>query len=410
MRLDKAFMKEMNKKERGGRHTLKILILTVAILIIGIIGFSCVQGLRTVGWSGGAVSDSTLYVGTSEGRLVSVDLTDDSRHWAEKLAVSSSGGGLFGCIPAGGGCAGASGVAIYGTPSFSDELVYIAGYNGKIYAYTKDLVTRWVYPREGYLPPIVGGIVVSDGKVFFGCSDGKVGGNDVNGPIFALDAETGDPVWDSPFYIDTGEKIWSTPVVSDGTLYIGSFDKKVYAINTTDGTKKWEYLTEGIVTATPLVADGIVYVGSHDRYFYALDAGDGTLRWTYEAGNWFWAKPVIYEGKIYAGCLDGKVYVFDAATGNYLNEFNLEGPLAAEPVIFEDNVIFCTREGTLYSINATQNTLRQLAVLSEDDLNVNGPLAIDDGIVYIHTPDLLLHRVNAETGAILNTISLSIGE
>jgi outer membrane protein assembly factor BamB len=396
-------MKEMNNKERGGRHTLKILILTVAILIIGIIGFSCVEGLRTVGWSGGGVSDSTLYVGTSEGRLVSVDLTDDSRHWAEKLAASSSGGGLFGCIPAGGGCAGASGVAIYGTPSFSDELVYIAGYNGKIYAYTKDLVTRWVYPREGYFEPIVGGVVVSEGKVFFGCSDGFV---------YALDAETGDFLWSFSTEGENGkrEKIWSTPVVSDGTLYIGSFDKKVYAVNTADGIKKWEYLTGGIVTATPLVADGSVYVGSHDRYFYALNAGDGTPRWTYEAGNWFWAKPVIYEGKIYAGCLDGKVYVFGAATGNNLNTFELGGPLAAEPVIFEDNVIFCTREGTLYSINATQNTLRQLAVLSEDDLKVNGPLAIDDGIVYIHTPDLLLRQVNAETGAILNTISLSIGE
>jgi outer membrane protein assembly factor BamB len=396
-------MKETNKKARNGRRTLKILILTVSILVIGIIGFSCVKGLRTVGWSGGAVTDNTLYVGTSEGRLVAVNLADNSRHWAEKLAVSSTGGGLFGCIPAGGGCAGASGVAIYGTPSFSDELVYIAGYNGKVYAYTKDLVTRWVYPREGYLEPIVGGVVVSQDKVFFGCSDGY---------IYALDAATGDFLWSFSTKGEKGktEKIWSTPVVSDGTLYIGSFDKKVYAINTADGTEKWEYLTEGIVTATPLVADDSVFVGSHDRYFYVLNASDGNLKGSYEAGNWFWAKPVLYDGKIYAGCLDGKVYVFDAATGNYLNEFNLEGPLAAEPVIFGDNVIFCTQEGTLYSINTTQDSLKQLAVLDEGDVEVNGPLAIDDGIVYIHTPDLDLHQVNAETGAILNTISLSIGE
>jgi hypothetical protein len=44
-------------------------------------------------------------------------------------------------------------VAIYGTPNICD-LVYIAAYNGKIYAYTRTLGARWVYPREGYLQPL----------------------------------------------------------------------------------------------------------------------------------------------------------------------------------------------------------------------------------------------------------------
>jgi len=397
-------MKDTTTTKKNRRHIGKILILAVLLLLIGIVGFSCIEGLTAIGWSGGAISDNTLFVGTQEGRLVAVNLTDGSRLSTNKLTVSGGSGGLFGCVPAGGGCAGASGVAIYGTPSFDDELVFIAGYNGKVYAYNKEnLATRWVYPREGYLEPIVGGVVVSNGRVYLAGSDGYV---------YALDAETGDPLWSYSTGDGNGdnEKIWSTPAVSDGTLYVGSFDKNAYAINTADGTRKWEFLTEGTITTTPLIIDGTVYVGSHDRYFYALNAADGTLKWKFMGENWFWAKPVIYEGKIYAGNLDGKVYVLDAATGNKLNEFNLEGPLAADPANYEDNVIFSTREGTVYSIDTTQNTVRQLAVLNEGKVKVNGPLAVSDGVIYLHSQDQTLRRVNADTGAILGTISLSIGE
>lgn len=398
-------MKDTTNNKKGRRHIGKILFLAVIVLLLGVIGFSCVEGLTAIGWSGGAVSDNTLYVGTQQGRLVAIDLTDRSRLSAEELSAGGTGGGLFGCMPVGGGCAGGSGVAIYGTPAYSDELVYIAGYNGRVYAYNKDnLATRWVYPREGYLEPIVGGAVVSDGGVYFAGSDGF---------IYGLDAETGDFLWaySTGKDGDKGKNIWSTPAVADGTVYVGSTDKNVYAVNAADGTRKWLFTTEGAVTAIPLVVDGTVYIGSHDRYLYAINASDGTLKWKSMGENWFWAKPVLYEGKIYAGCLDGKVYILDAATGNKLNEFDLEGPLAADPVMYEENVIFCTREGTLYSINTLQNSLRQLAVLdAEDEVKVNGPLAIHDGVVYVHTQDLKLRQVNADNGAILGTISLSIGE
>ncbi|HEY96659.1 MAG TPA: PQQ-binding-like beta-propeller repeat protein [Dehalococcoidia bacterium] len=397
-------MNQISRKKRRLSLTGKIFAVTVLLLVIGAIGFGCVKGLTAIGWSGGVVSDDTIYLGTQEGRLVAFNLTDESRLSAEKISAGSSGGGLFGCIPAGGGCAGGAGVAIYGTPYFTDELVYIAGYNGKVYAYNKEnLATRWVYPREGYLEPIVGGVVVSDGRLYFGGSDGYV---------YALDAETGDFLWEADTRSEDykRDKIWATPAIADGTMYIGSTNKVFYAFNTADGSRKWVFPTEGAVTATPLVVDGTVYIGSHDRYLYALNAADGTLKWKFMAENWFWAKPLLHDGKIYAACLDGKVYVLDAATGSKLNEFDLEEPLASDPVMHDDNVIFCTREGAIYSINTAQNSLRQLAVIDEGKVEINGPLAIHDGVIYIHTSDLLLRRVNAETGAILSSLVLSFGE
>ncbi len=384
--------------KQGKRRAGMILLLVFMLIAIGLAGSGCVKGLAPIGWSGGAVSDGTLFVGSREGRLVAIDLADESRQWGDPLRTTAQGGGFLGCAPgaAGGGCgAGASGVAIYGTPVVSGELVYIAGYNGKIYAYTTDsLAMRWVYPREGNLEPIVGGVVIAEDMVYFGCSDGSV---------YTLDATNGDPLWK----FETGDRIWSTPTVIDNTVYIGSFDKKLYALNATDGIKKWEFETEGSIITTPLVSNGIVYFGSFDRSFYAVNAADGSLKWKFMAENWFWAKPVILNNTVYAGCLDGKVYALKGDSGDKVTEFNMGSPVASSPVIVNSSIVYTSREGIVYVIDTGSNALSQLAVIEEE---VYGPLAIHEGIVYIHTQDLALHRVNAINGAVLRTVSLKVPE
>jgi len=379
--------------KQGKWRVGRILFLAVMLIGIGLFGLGCVEGLQPIGWSGGAVSGDTMFVGSSEGRLVAINLSDESRQWTMPLKRTGQTGGLFGCAPAyGGGCGGgASGVAIYGTPVIAGDLVYIGGHNGKVYAYTiESLSMRWVYPREGYFEPIVGGLVVARGKVYFGNSDGNV---------YALDAATGDPLWE----FKTGEKIWSTPAISNGTLYIGSFDKKLYALNADDGSIVWEFPTEGSIITTPLVSNGTVYFGSFDRHFYAVNIADGSLKWKFMGENWFWAQPVLYENTIYAGCLDDKVYALRADNGTKVAEFNLGSPVSSSPVIFDSSIIFASREGMVYTIDTRNNSLRELATMEE---KVYGPLSISDEIVYIHTQDLTLHRINALNGAVLRSISL----
>lgn len=390
--------KNLKNKSSIGR----IVLLLALIIAVSIAGFSCVRGLAPIGWSGGTVSDGTLYVGSREGRLVSVNLTSESRSWSEALK-SASQPGLFGCSPAtgGGGCgSGSSGVAIYGAPVISGELVYMAGYNGKIYACNiGTLATRWVYPRDSYLPPIVGGLVVAQGKLFFGCSSGKIDNKKVNGILFALDAATGDFL----YQVETDDKIWATPAVAGDTLYFGSFDKKIYALNIADGTIKWEFPTEGAIVATPLVSNGTIYIGSLDRNLYALNASDGSLKWEFAAGNWFWAEPVVYNDMIYAGCLDGYVYVIRAANGEKVSEFDLGYPVSSQPVVVDSSVIFATRKGAVYSLATDSNQIRLLADIKNE---VNGPLTACNGIIYIHTQGLMLYRINANDGSILSAISL----
>ena len=64
----------------------------------------------------------------------------------------------------------------------------------------------------------------------------------------------------------------SSPAIGpDGTVYVGSLDNKLYAINGKSGVKLWEFETGDAVSSSPAIgSDGTVYVGSFDHKLYAI--------------------------------------------------------------------------------------------------------------------------------------------
>jgi outer membrane protein assembly factor BamB len=384
----------------------RIAFLLALVIAVGLVAFGCVSGLAAVGWSGGTVADGTLYVGSQQGQLVAVNLADDGRAFSKAL-VPVSQSGLFGCSASSGGlggCAGgAAAVPIYGTPVVYGDHVYIAGYNGVVNSYFSDtLQIDETYPVGSNLQPIVGGLVVADGYLYFGCSDGKV---------YALDAVKLKEKWGSPFA--TGDKIWGTPAVDGDTLYIGSFDKNLYAIDINTGEAIWEqpFKTQGSIFATPLIRDGVVYIGSFDRKLYAVNAATGKEIWHFpqddsvkKSSNWFWTQPVIINDVLYVGCLDHFVYVINPTTGVKITELDLKNPLASAPVVVADSVVFANTKGVVYSVSTVTNEVKELVDLKK---TVNGPLAAYGEIVYVHTQENVIQRINAVTGALLNPISLN---
>ena len=73
---------------------------------------------------------------------------------------------------------------------------------------------------------------------------------------------------------ETGGYVTSSPAIgSDGTVYVGSEDDKLYAINGQTGVKLWEFQTGMDVYSSPAIgSDGTVYVGSEDKKLYAIKA------------------------------------------------------------------------------------------------------------------------------------------
>lgn len=381
----------------------RVFILLAIILAMVLVFTGCVRGMTPIGWSGIAISDDVAFTGSKDGRLVSVNLATTSRMPAEPLRMASSGG--FGCATtgAGGGACGGSApsVAIYGTPALAMDvpvwgnMVFIAGYNGKVFAYNADNVQqqRWVFPIEGNISPIVSGIIVNGDTLYFGGTDGFV---------YALETATGALKW----RFETGGEIWASPAVQDDILVIGSFDKKIYALNAETGEKIWEFATGANNVATAIIVDGIVYAGSLDRNFYALDLDNGNEVWRFTGQNWFWAKPVEVNGRIYAPCLDNFVYVLNAQNGDKVAEYDVQGQVASWPAVVGDQVVVATQNSLLWSLNTSDLTAapRQIATIPE---GVTSPLATEGDMVYINAPDNRILGYNVNTGSSIQPISLS---
>jgi len=70
---------------------------------------------------------------------------------------------------------------------------------------------------------------------------------------------------------ETGSSVTSSPAIgSDGTIYVGSWDDNLYAINP-DGSKKWAFKTGSYVSSSPAIgSDGTIYVGSWNDTLYAI--------------------------------------------------------------------------------------------------------------------------------------------
>ena len=186
--------------------------------------------------------------------------------------------------------------------------------------------------------------------------------------------------------------------------HVGSFDKRLYALDIASGNEKWHFEAGGAIGSTPLVYDDTVYIGSFDGRFYAVNAADGSLRWQseIEATSWFWAKPVAYNNVIYAPCLDGKVYILDAENGREVaGAVDLMSQISSSPVMVGDKVIVASQEGKVYFLSTSDNQPRPLFDVGNDGQEIYAPLAASDGVVYIHaqTPkEDFLYAVEVEMG------------
>jgi outer membrane protein assembly factor BamB len=108
----------------------------------------------------------------------------------------------------------------------------------------------------------------------------------------------------------TGQSVFSSPAVGkDGTIYVGSQDFNLYAVNP-DGTLKWKFPTGFFASpSSPAVGkDRTIYVGSQDTNLYAVNP-DGTLKWKFLAGQVVFSSPAVgKDGTIYVGSDDNNLY------------------------------------------------------------------------------------------------------
>ena len=219
-------------------------------------------------------------------------------------------------------------------------------------------------------PGVVGTspVMNSDGTVYVGCLDHK---------MYAIN-KNGTKKWSFTTY----GRIGSSPALSSNgaTLYFGSEDGNIYALNTSDGSKKWKFKTQGAIVSSPAIgASGTIYVGSLDDYIYAIKK-DGTLAWKYDTGGRIGSSPSISSGILYVGNELGNLYAIDALNGHLKWSYKTGGYIMSSPAIDSDGIVYVgSADGNLYAISSNGNLEWKCPT---GDVVGSSPAIGSDGIVY----------------------------
>jgi len=220
--------------------------------------------------------------------------------------------------------------------------------------------------------------------------------------------------------LQTKGPVRSSPVIIGSTLYIGSGDGNVYAIDANTGMVRWRHATGGAVASTPAVANDLVFVNGNDGRFRALRAADGglawsvrmgtavPLKWGYESGDIYTSSPVVGGNVVVFGSQDGHVYALEAGTGRERWRFRTGGRVYATPAIAGDTVYAADQAGAVFALSLTngrlawrfdtEGTRLNSADWGFDRTTVQSSPAVTGGAVYVGARDGFLYAIDRATG------------
>lgn len=221
--------------------------------------------------------------------------------------------------------------------------------------------------------------------------------------------------------------IFSSPALVGGTLYIGSSDHNLYALNASTGEQKWAFKTASSVASSPAVANGTVYFLSYDGNLYAVDASTGTLRWKFTTGgerrfaakhihgaqpaaetmpdpfDVYLSSPVVSQGSVFFGSGDGNIYSLDAATGKRNWKFQSGDVVHASPVLANGTLYIGSWDSYFYALDASSGKEKWRFKTGEDpdihnQVGIQSSAVVAGGMVYFGCRDSNLYALDASSG------------
>jgi outer membrane protein assembly factor BamB len=155
-------------------------------------------------------------------------------------------------------------------------------------------------------------------------------------------------------YVPGGGSTGSGITYGDGLIFPGSFDNHQMALDAKTGDVVWDTLTKG-----PMIFSGSYYEGrflrggTDDNTLYCFNATNGDILWTYrpDSDGYFCVGTAVGYGNVYALNKDGCLYAFDVETGNLVWKYTGPGPLMfpGAPTVADGKVYATTGQNAYYN-------------------------------------------------------------
>lgn len=103
----------------------------------------------------------------------------------------------------------------------------------------------------------------------------------------------------------------SSPYIYNDKVYIGvekNGSGELLCLNATNGSVIWRYELEGKTTSSPIVFEDVVYIGDWNKNMYAVNAETGLLDWKIKSEEVIFKSPTIVVG-------EGKTIIYPSVNG-----------------------------------------------------------------------------------------------
>ena len=266
--------------------------------------------------------------------------------------------------------------------------------------------------------------------------------------------------------LNDAEAVMSSPIIVGKFVFIGTRDYNMHSLNTTTGEELWSYTTDGSIESTAAYSNGYIYFGSDDSKVYCMesdplaDGNDEGLRdpngapydliWTFTTNGPIWSSPTVVNdvvyvvsegpadqqhpnpGRLYAlrtdpyianreiwnftipnnvisyssplvygnlvlfGTHDNNLYAVNRWSGKEVWHVTTIGNIWSSPTAANGLIYFGSNDGKVYAVWASNGTVAWSKPTGDE---VRSSPAVSNGVVYIGSMDNKLYALNATTGA-----------
>lgn len=235
--------------------------------------------------------------------------------------------------------------------------------------------------------------------------DNNVYTADPSGQVMALNAQSGDLLWEKEFDVP-----FSTGFIADNNrLFAGSRNGYLLALNVTDGSEVWRKALSSEVLSLPAVASNLVVTHNADGRVMAFGQDTGQPYWRYDRdlpelslrGE---SRPVLVNGGAVVGFANGKLGVLLLKDGQLAWEQRISDPqgrsqvqrladVDATPIVAGDEAFAIGYQGNLSALRLSSGEIRwQTPTSSYRDL------ALDAHRVYAVTAEGTVKALDRDTG------------
>jgi eukaryotic-like serine/threonine-protein kinase len=238
-----------------------------------------------------------------------------------------------------------TGDVVHASPAISNGTLFIGSWDS--YFYAIDAASgkeKWRFKTGEDADThnqvgIQSSALISAGMVYFGCRDSN---------FYALDAATGKQQWS---FNNKGSWVIGSPTAESGKVYFTTSDTGLFrAVEAKSGTEIFSLKFLWPMFSSPAIAGNTLYVGTQDGKLIAIDLTAQKLAWTFQTDGSrqygaMYAKP---DGSPNYEAVFSENFYDTMVAG--VSKMLAVGTVLSSPVVVDNVIYFGSTDGNLYAL------------------------------------------------------------